>query len=768
MPSTRLKSKISAWFKKDHRETFMERIKFLLESELIFSGDPPAIKYANTLKHILANISLKLDGGDILAGGVVETVPSELEYKNISNQYKKWWDAPFDEIIKASPFYYNEHSLKNRPPWFLSLGHVTLDWEGLVKGGLRAFRDRAAKSLEGQRDEDKKNFLQGLIICYGAVSDYIKRYAAEARRKRNEELASRLDNIAHDAPGTFAEALSLIWIVTLICQKICGCGALSFSRMDKYLLELYGRDIARGRLTADAALTIVEEFYFKNNEISNPSDPYSYDTEASACSLEADGLEPNTITLGGRNADGSSGVNELSYLMLNAAAGLKLKNPIICVRWYKGMDNAFFTKAVEAMAANASVALVNDETMIPALKALDVKDPEVYDYGFCGGNNPSLGPFDGGLRQVWINLLRPLELALNRGDYPLWPRSRSEAKDCEFPPGDRAMGTMTGAYYGVDTGDPGGMADINAVIHAYKEQLSYLLGEYRRGFELDFELEKQASRGRMRIEDCFLRGTAGDAVSWTLGGVKYHKVVVQGAGLANVADALYAIDRLVYKDKAISLGQFASLLSDNFGGKEALRKALRKNYPKFGNGAIEVDEYAKIVAGLFSDTVRAHNGAKYLYQFFPALASGQDFAAMGSFVGATPDGRRSKEAISENLSPAFGADRSGLRALLESVSHIPFEKITGGTLNIKIRPSSLRGDMGINPLAVLLKAYLQNGGMQVQVNAVDSDMLIRAQDDPAPHRELCLWIGGHSAFYTETGAKTRQEIAARTEHSVGT
>jgi formate C-acetyltransferase len=761
-----LKDKIDRWFQKDYRETFLERIWLLLESETLFACQPDAVRYASTLKHILEGVSVPLAGDDVFPGSVVERIPSEFEYDEIFARYKKWWDIPLEERHRKTLFYYSEGWLKCRAPWFVSYGHLAFDWERIIQKGLGDFAAEAREVEARQSESDKGNFVRSLSVCYDAISAYILRYAAAARENGREALAESLAHIARHPARTFFEALALIWLISLVCQKMCGCGVLNLSRMDQYLLPFYENDLKAGRIDEEGAVELLEEFFFKNNEIMSQTDHMSQEIDETKYTLEVTYDDPNYLIVAGKRSDGRGGVNALSYLMVRAASRLKLRNPFMVVRYYDGIDETFFDEVCAAMRDNATIVLYNDETMIPALEAYGVEAPEVYDYGFFGCNDPDVGPYEGGLRQVWMNLAKPLELALNRGDYPMAPRADSQPKDCEFSLEDRMTGLMTGAYYGIDTGDLDDVRSMEDFIALYRRQLSHLIGEYRRGFERDYEIEKDCNRGRMRIEDCFLVGPLSEAVSWMQGGTKYHKIVTQGTGLATVVDSLYAIERLVFREKTMSLKELAQILASNFAGKESLAQKLKKKYEKFGNDIDDVDKYAEVVVNAFTDAVQEHNGGDFLYQMFPTLSSDRDFTTMGLYVGATPDGRRQREPLSENQSPTEGMDMAGLTATLNSVARVPFKKITGGPLNIRIHPGSVKGSEGLRILSALFKTYMQKGGMQLQINVVDSDTLRKAQANPGAFRNLCVRVTGYSAFFVEMGKRAQQELIERTEKAV--
>ena len=197
----------------------------------------------------------------------------------------------------------------------------------------------------------------------------------------------------------------------------------------------------------------------------------SEEVSGTAQTLELAFDDPNYLTLAGKNADGTGGVNELSFLMLEATAQMKLRNPFTVVRYYEGIDEEFWVKCCKAMKENATVVVYNDETMIPALKYYNVKEPEVYEYGFWGCNDPNVPGYEGGLRQLWFNLAKALELALNSGDYLMKPKPEGYQEECAWPMEDRMIGLTMGTYYGVPTKKPEELASMDDVIEAFRIKL---------------------------------------------------------------------------------------------------------------------------------------------------------------------------------------------------------------------------------------------------------------------------------------------------------
>lgn len=763
--SDKVLRRIDEYLQKSSKYTFYERIELLEESEPLFRDDPYAIRYGKTLAYLLRGISTPVSGDDLLLGQVVERIPTQAEWTHAENMYRSWWSHKSDEEIqKDILWFYSDGWLRCRPPWFYSFGHLALDWPLFIKEGLAGFTRLADESRARHTDAERQQFLQGVALCHKATSDYFLRYAQAAQDAGRTQDADSLRHLSQGAPRSFREALQLLWLITLVVQKVSGCGVLNYSRMDQYLLPLYRQDIEQGTLTQEEARALLQDFYLKNNEIMANTDHMSLDTTSTTQTLEVAFDDPNYIILAGLLADGTSGVNELSRLMVQVSHDLKLKNPFVIVRYHEGIDDSFMRAVAHAMRDNATVILYNDDRMIPALRACGIEEPELYDYGFFGCNDPIIPAEEGGLRQLWLNLVRPLELALNQGDCPLAPGGQNRDLNV-FPLRDRMTGLMTGDYYGTATPPLAEMTGMDDVLAAYKTQINYLMQEYRKGIERDMRLEAEVNAGRLRIEDCFLKGTLQNAVTWNNGGTKYHHFVVQGTGIGTVADALHAIDTLVFQEKSLTLPQLNQILLDNWEGQEALRQRVRR-LPKYGNDIDAVDKYVAWASDAFVDAVSAQDQGQYLYGFYPTLSSDRDFTTMGKDVGATADGRRQRDPISENQSPAEGADISGITALLNSVSKIRFERITGGPLNLRLHPSAVSGEQGIDVLTALLKTYMQKGGLQVQMNVVDHQTLRAAQKEPEKYRNLCVRVTGYSAFFTQMGPKAQEELIRRTEQAL--
>lgn len=770
-----LKSKIYKLLDKDYRLTFYERIKYLLESEKLFESLPYPLRYGETLNYILSKISVVIQPDELIVGGVKEVIPSKEEYEMADKISRGWWDLPLEEIQKKILWFYSYNWLRRRPPWFYSFGHLGLQWEKTLSLGLKGFIENAQNRLADDKlDETKINFIKGSVICYKALSSFILRYGdalkdlAEStndivKRDEYKELSDICHKISLEPPETFREALQLLWFIIFPLMKVCGCGVFDLGRMDQYLYPFYKRDLDRGIITREDAYRLLIEFFYKNNEIMSPADHMSIEDPKTDYTIEVTFDDPNYIIIGGLLPGGKPGVNELSHIFIEAQHALRLRNPFIVVRYYSGIDDDFWDKTCAAMRDNATIVIYNDNTMIPALIRYGINEEDAYNYGFYGCNDPDITGKQGGLRQLWFNLVLPLELTLNE-DRQTIEKDFLYKDQTQYSLEDRMIGLMLGKYNGIKTKSLNEIKCIDELIEEYKKQLGFLLKDYRNIINKDIEKEKIFNRGRIRIEDCFLDGPIDRALTWNDGGSIYNIITIQGSGLATVVDSLAAIEQLVFRDKAMSLEELVTIMKRNYSGYEDLQLKLRYRFPKFGNDIEWVDELARKVVSVFTEEVEKQNEGDHLYTFLPTLSTDRDFTTMGRVIGPTPDGRFSGDPISENQSPTLGCDKSGLTALLNSLSKVPFDRITGGPLNLRIHPSAVKGSSGLLALCNLLKTYMEKGGMQVQINIVGKEQLIEAQKCPEKYRNLCVRVVGYSAYFVQMGKKAQDELIQRTEH----
>ncbi|MDC7231695.1 MAG: pyruvate formate lyase family protein [Spirochaetales bacterium] len=768
-----IQKSMKAWFEKNPRATFYERIDLFQEGWKLFGSESYARRYGKVLSHMLNNMSVVIRDEELLVGAVKEIIPSKEQRAFAENLVEERWGTATEEQKQEwISFYYSPGWIKRRHPDFFTFGHLAFNWDTLIEKGLGWYIGKAQGILDAgtyKEDEDRISFLEGAVAGYEGISRFIARYAEEAARLAGEatlpeekarltEIAALCERITLGPAGSLREALQLIWFITLASQKVAGCGVFCFSRMDQYLLPFYEKDLADGKLTREEALYLIEDFYNKNNDIMDPGDHMSQEDDKVINNLEVTYDDPNYIILGGLLDKETSGVNDLSFLFVQAAHEMGLRNPWLVIRYHDGIDNEFWKAVADSMRSNSSVTIYNDDTMIPALLKYEVEEEDVYEYGFFGCNDPLIPCEEGGLRQMWVTLPWPVELAINGGQPFMNPQDIPEGN---FTLKDRLIGLMYGPFKGVESS----LTDIKSMddfLELYRANLSLLMRQYREGMEQDYQVEKKCSRGKIRIEDLFLNGTIDAAECWITGGVKYHKIIMQGSGFSTAVDSLAAINKAVFVDKRYTLSELRDAMAANYEGYEELHSYV-KSLPKYGNDDREADQFAAKVTDIFCDVMEEMNRErKGLYTYMPTISTDRDFTMQGSKMGASADGRLAGEAVGENQSPAAGADQNGITALLNSASAIPFDRITGGPLNVMLHPSTVENEEGLEKLASLFRAFMKKGGMQLQLNVVGHDELIKAQQNPDQYKTLCVRVTGYSAYFVQMGKVAQDEMIHRT------
>jgi len=720
---------IDAMRAKDARSTFLERVRLYDEADKKFSHLPQPLCFGEGIYYILDRLSLPVMEGDILLGRVKETTPDEEG------------EAYFQERVRA-------WGGRSCPPWATDGSHETLAWGRLVSLGLPGLEEYAQRCFDKRRAENAEqgevDFLAGAIRVYQGFRRYAERWAQTAQKAALEyknqrsvfwqeecenqqsvfsQAAKRCERIAHNPPETFAEALQLTWLVGLPSMMLSGgSSALTFSRVDEFLLPFYRRDIADGRLSRDEAVKLMDDFFLKIYSLLGIGEHqmgYLGDKPVTGF-VRSPCFDASTyVIVGGRRKNGEAVSNELTEIVLESAA-MGLKTPTVILRYTSDLPDNVWDKVCSLVANNASLFVYNDETMIPALKSWGVRAEDALEYSFYGCNDPHVSGKEGSLVQHWPNLADiARQVVVQRDDFS----------------------------------DTDGL--LKAFLLRFRRELDEVVGPNLDG------MEANANKHLLRMDDCFLKGPVERACDWMASGVDYHHCLLQLSGLATAIDSLAALTNLVLEEQAFSTEQIAATLEANFEGYETLRARLLAT-PKFGSDETLPDMLATaLVKGICDEIEEANRLAGRSYRMIPCISTDMNHIAMGHGTGATPDGRKAGEPISENQSPAPGRARKGLTAMFNSLLHIPFDRITGGPLNVLTSASMTRGKEEL--LGKALRTYLDRGGMQVQVSTVDKEVLLDAQVHPEQYRDLTVRITGYSAYFVDMSKGAQDEIIRRAE-----
>ncbi|MFC1715448.1 pyruvate formate lyase family protein [Candidatus Poribacteria bacterium] len=721
----RLKAKL---FEVDDRILFLERMEIIKECAEEYEGYNMGLKFGHTLKELLSNISIVIDEDDLIVGRVPEVLPTEEQEQWFAENRRNYF----------------------RVLWFQSTGHLTVSWKTLLNEGLQGIRERAKRHLDSISDDDgislsKKDFLQGAILCCDALEMFALRYAQAAEdlaksaltEERELELL-RIGSICRRVPAyparTLQEAVQAVWLVDMVMHAVVGDRDFALGRIDQYLYPFYQRDVAEGKITAEEAQELIECLYIKCSEIIGYAD-HNNGRKRSLCQ---DSVQ--YVILGGQTPDGRDASNPLSVICLKAGH-LKLKQPTIKVRYFQGIDEGFWKEACELMRSGGSIGAYNDDVEIPAFTSVgvDLEDARDYThYGCCNANVPGK---EGSLIQRWHNMPKYLELALNNGVDP-----------------------MTNKQEGPETGAVDQFESMDDLLEAIKVQIRHVM-EADRANHPKLTAEDLA-RCSFTLESIFLKDCIENGREWRLGGTKYWHKTQYAGGMATLVDSLAAIQKMIFESGELTLAELHDVLNANFEGNEPLRQKLLNRCPKYGNDDDYVDSLAVKMADMFCDETLRCNEVPHSIKFWPSIYTYHTNKRMGQQLGATPDGRKRGENVSENQSPSYGMDLNGATACLSSMAKLPARRTPAGGNNLKLHPSAVAGDEGLETLSNLLKTYFRKGGQHVQLNIIDNSLLKEAQEHPDEFKTLSIRVTGYSAYFVTLSEKVQNDIIERTQHSI--
>ncbi|MGC8874606.1 MAG: trans-4-hydroxy-L-proline dehydratase, partial [Chloroflexia bacterium] len=632
-----------------------------------------------------------------------------------------------------------------------SPGHTVLDDKIYRKGmlDLIADIDRSLARLDFYNDPEayaKQEELRAMRICAQALIRFAERHAERAeelaarepdprRRAELERIAEVCRYVPAHPPRDFWEALQSYWFVHLgVTIELNPWDAFNPGRLDQHLYPFYRKGLEDGTLTREQAEELLQCFWIKFN---NQPAPPKVGVTAAESSTYTDFAQ---INLGGLKPDGSDGVNELTYLLLDVIEEMRLLQPSTSIQVSKKSPDRFIRRAAEIIRTGfGQPSIFNCDLIVQEL----VRQGKSLIDARCGGSSGcvEVGAFgkESYILTGYFNMPKVLEIALNNGVDPL-----------------------TGRRIGLETGDPRDFQSFEELFEAYRKQLQYFVDIKIRGnnvIERLYATYMPAPFLSILIDDCIARGK-----DYHDGGARYNTTYIQGVGLGTITDAMTAIRYHVFDRRTWTMDELLAALRDDFAGREAMRQTLLHRTPKYGND----DDYAdSIMVQLFEAYFRAIDGrpntkgGRYHINLLPTTVH----VYFGSRVGATPDGRRAGMPLSEGVSPVQGADRRGPTAVLRSVAKMDHARTGGTLLNQKFSPQVLASDEGLDKLVQLVRTYFRLDGHHIQFNVVDAATLRAAQQNPDEYRNLIVRVAGYSDYFCDLGKVLQDEIIARTEHT---
>ena len=780
-----------------------ERACLVTESYKKNEDESIVVKRAKVFNHLLKNMSIFIEEGELLVGNqgsrfkcvpifpefsinwlIKELDGDPIRPENRPND-KYIIDKEVEKKIREIANYWQgrtheDRVLKSLPKdakeawdagvinsgWLMfgGDGHITVDLRRVINEGIGAIKKEAKEKLKSLDFSEplelkQRGFLQAVVICMDSIIKFSCRYSklaeklakdeSDSQRKKELLKISEICKRVPEFPATsFHEALQACWFINLVLQIENNGHSISWGRFDQNLYSFYKNDIKKNIIDKEHALELLECLWIKLAQLHKIWD---WDGTKFFAGYQ---LWQN-ITISGQDKNGADVTNELSWLVLETQATIRLHTPSLSVRYHDRISDNFLNAAVEVIKlGGGQPAFYSDEVYIPALINRGISWDDASDYSIVGcvesivegklGNRPNGAGF--------VNLTKILELALYNGKDPI-----------------------TGLWTLKGNGDLSTFKSYDDLYKAFKKQAEfYLKQQVITDAVIDFDTEVNIADPLVSsfVQNCVKRGKTVKE-----GGSLYDYCGPLYVGVANVGNSLAAIKKLVFDEKKLTGAQIKKALESNFEDTKnspsasKIRKLLLEA-PKYGND----DDY---VDSIMVDYFRfvCEETAKYKTTRFgrgpigctwqPSTSSVSGNVAFGLNTGATPDGRFAFEPLADTASPFHGTDVKGPTASLKSVSKLPTILVSGGQLlNMKFTPESLEGDLNMKNFINLLRTFLGDlKGMHVQFNIVNAETLKCAQKTPENYKDLMVRVAGYSALFTSIDKALQDDIIARTENT---
>ena len=806
------------------------RAKLLTESYKATENEPIITRRAKAFAHILRHIPIIIRDDELIVGSSTLAPRGCQTYPEFSYQ---WLEDELDtvETRSADPFYIAEetkeelrevhkywkgkttselalsymapeavraieHNIFTPGNYFYNgVGHVTVKYEEVLAVGYEGIIKKAEQELSecnvGDGDyAERSHFLQAVILSCQAVIEYARRYSALAQEMaerctdaaRKEELLRIAENCSRvPAKGAqnFYEACQSFWFVQQLIQLESSGHSISPGRFDQYMYPYYKKDMENGNISREFAQELMDCIWVKLNDLNKCRDAVSAEGFAGYSLFQ-------NLIAGGQNKEEEDVTNDLSFMCIQASMHVRLPQPSLSVRVWNGSPHEFLIKAAELTRTGIGLpAYYNDEVIIPSLQNRGLSLEDAREYNIIGCVEPQkAGKTEGWHDAAFFNMCRPLELVF-------------------------ANGEDKGEMVGVPTGEVTEMSSFEEFYNAYKKQMEYcisLLVNADNAIDVAHAKRCPLPFLSCMVDDCLKRGK-----SVQEGGAVYNFTGPQGFGIANMADSLFAVRKLVYEEKKVTMEEMKEALAWNFGkgldqqsvsdtaeavlrkmkdagqkidentvssilkavmnaqpGEEKMKRYeeihnMIEEVPKFGNDIPEVDYFARDVAYTYTKPLQNYKnprGGQFQAGLYPVSAN----VPLGGQTGATPDGRYAHTPVADGVSPSAGKDVNGPTAAATSVSRLDHFIVSNGTLfNQKFHPSALSGREGLEKFVALIRSYFDQKGMHMQFNVVDRDTLLDAQKYPEKYKHLVVRVAGYSALFTTLSRSLQDDIIRRTE-----
>jgi formate C-acetyltransferase len=560
---------------------------------------------------------------------------------------------------------------------------------------------------------------------------------AEADPQRAAELRTIAEVCAHvpaHAPRNFWEALQAYWFVHLgVITEYNTWDSFNPGRLDQHLWPFYEKGLADGTLTKDSARELLQAFWVKFNN--QPAPPKVGVTAEESGTYTDFAL----INVGGLKEDGTDGVNDLSYLILEVIEEMRILQPSSMAQISAKGPDEFLLRVLRIVKTGfGQPSIFNTDAIVQELVRQGKSVADARNGGASGCVEAGAFGKEAYILTGYFNLPKILEITLNDGVDP-----------------------RTGKRIGLATGEPTKFKTFDELFEAFRRQVRHFVDIKVRGsnvIERLYATYLPAPFLSVLVDDCISKGK-----DYHAGGARYNTNYIQGVGVGTMTDILSAIRYNVYDHGHFTMAELLAALRADFAGHEKLRQRVLNRTPKFGNDDDYADDLMKRVFEAYFEAVDGRptpRGGTYRINLLPTTVH----VYFGKMTGATPDGRLAGEAVSEGVSPVQGADRKGPTAVIKSLGKMDHIRTGGTLLNQKFTPQLLADEAGMRGLKDLVRSYFRMMGHHIQFNVVTADLLREAKAHPEKHRDLIVRVAGYSDYFVDCSSELQDEIIRRTEH----
>jgi formate C-acetyltransferase len=593
------------------------------------------------------------------------------------------------------------------------ISNICADWEMVLSQGLLQRKETAQKSLQQYAgNPEKAAAMKASVKTLDAVIALAERYAQKACEMERPDIAEALKHVPAGRPGSFREALQFL----RICHSVLWMSShyhAGLGRFDQYMWPYLQADIQSGRLTWSDAYNLLAEFFVTLNK---DSDLYPGIQQ---------GDNGQSLMLGGCKRDGSDGVNELTWMVLQVGCELSLIDPKINLRISPETDLKLLTLACKMTRKGLGFPQYsNDAVVIPALvkHGYSVEDARDYSVAAC-----------------WEFIIpgRGMEI-VNVGAVSM-PKAVDEA----IREGLR------------------GHEEFEQILVRAKDNISRQVAVIVK--EKSNLILPPAPYYTALMTDLLEQGTDLSC------GSKYNNYGIHGACVSSAADALAAVKTHVYDRRNVPPDELLAALDSNFCGWESVFDLLSNRSPKVGNNDDAADRFVAELFDYFADACESvrQNGRKGRVRAGSGSAMYYVWLAGKEHLGATADGRRAGEYFSANLAPSLNVQVDGPIGVLKSFSKINYSRIiNGGPITLEFSDTVFNCQESVEKAAMFVRTFARLGCQQLQLNTLNPEVLLEAKKNPELHRNLIVRVWGWSGYFCELSQEYKEQIISRTKHNI--